>query len=117
MKLRLGLGLGSFRDRNVGTAIINHPPFITINGWYMGCINHQTWVVYDIAMPTLLNIYCDPSCLGHFFLAWTSQEPKAWQIWNKSFLHVATKWDSGINGNYSDVYSCVYMIYIYIYYV
>ena len=28
---------------NVGTAIINHPPFITI---FMGGINHQKWVVY-----------------------------------------------------------------------
>ena len=28
---------------NVGIAIINHPPFITI---FMGGINHQKWVVY-----------------------------------------------------------------------
>jgi len=27
---------------------------------------------------TVLKIDCDPSCLGHFFPAWTSQEPKAW---------------------------------------
>ena len=30
--------------------IINHPPFITI---FMGAINHQKWVVYGIAVPTL----------------------------------------------------------------
>ena len=35
---------------HVGIAIVKHPPFITI---VMGGINHQTWVVYDTAIPTL----------------------------------------------------------------
>ena len=34
----------------VGIAIVNHPPFIIIA---MGGMNHQKWVVYDIAIPTL----------------------------------------------------------------
>ena len=29
-----------------GIAILNHPPFITINGWYKLSINHQKLVVY-----------------------------------------------------------------------
>ena len=32
---------------------INHPPFITI---FMNGINHQKWVVYGIAIPTLLDM-------------------------------------------------------------
>ena len=41
---------------NVGMAIINHP-LVTI---FMGGVNHQKWVVYDIAIPTrlILNFYC-----------------------------------------------------------
>ena len=50
---------------NVGIAIIHHPPFITIfwgvnhqfDGWFtifMGGINHQKSVVYDVAIPALL---------------------------------------------------------------
>ena len=43
---------------NVGIATISPPPFITI---FLGGINHQKWVVYGIAMPTL----CDFS--GHLW--------------------------------------------------
>ena len=36
---------------NVGITIINHPRGITI---FMGGKNHQEWVVYGIAIPTLV---------------------------------------------------------------
>lgn len=42
---------------------------------------HQSWFMFNQSLGlagTVLKIDCDPSCLGHFFPAWTSQEPKAW---------------------------------------
>ena len=53
--------LGTFLDSflreicynlNSELAIINHPP-ITI---FMVAINHQKWVVYDVTIPTLIQI-------------------------------------------------------------
>ena len=38
----------------MGITIINHPPVITIDSWY---VHHsQSWVVYDILIPTLQNV-------------------------------------------------------------
>ena len=41
---------------NVGITIINHPPVITIDSWYV--CHSQSWVVYGIVTPTLRLYYC-----------------------------------------------------------
>jgi hypothetical protein len=39
---------------NMGKTIINHPPVIAI---FIDGINHsQSWVIYGIVLPTLINI-------------------------------------------------------------
>ena len=55
--------MGYRTSGNVGIAIINHPPFITI---FMGGLHHQKWVVYDIAIPTLYGKPCIPMIFQHF---------------------------------------------------
>ena len=46
------------QPNNVGIAIINHPR----NPHFLGNINHQKWVVYVIAIPTLQRCPKQPKC-------------------------------------------------------
>ena len=45
-----GVEIETTNQINVGIEILNHSPNHHFYGWYK---HHQTWVVYDIAIPTL----------------------------------------------------------------
>ena len=66
---------------NVGIAIINHPPFITINGWYKPS---KIRVVYDIAIPLL------KMTMNMSWLEWFGIPPPFQETFSCSWLHLQT---------------------------
>ena len=70
--------------------IINHPPVIIIDSWY---VHHsQSWVVYGIAIPTLyIHIHMHDSnlyphlytyhCYTHMIYPQTRAQPRVSRLW------------------------------------